>query len=177
MAPGSEQIVEHFELPAGNTAWIRKMHFQDIFKVHDLEVEAYQDPWSFSHFRHELIDSQVSWPLIAENELELLGYAIVWFVKDELHIANVATAPAHRRKGIATELLSVIMEEGINRQASRAYLEVRSSNIAAIKLYKKFGFESIGIRSMYYHDGENATLMQRILKGPFHTKLSAPLRK
>ena len=173
MSTSTEQHVERFVLPGGETAWIRMMCLQDVPKVHDLETKAYKDPWSLSHFRHEITDSTVSWPLIAECGVQLLGYAIVWFVEDELHIANIATAPEQRRKGIASQLLAVILEEGLNRQAQRAYLEVRGSNVAAFQLYKKFKIDLIGTRMRYYSDGEDAILMHRFLRPGFDSNITA----
>ena len=62
-------------------------------------------------------------------------------------------------------LLSAAQNEGSRRGAATALLEVRSANIAAISLYKKTGFQTIGIRPNYYpQTGESALVMSKRLK-------------
>jgi ribosomal-protein-alanine N-acetyltransferase len=89
-----------------------------------------------------------------------VGFLVAWHVADELHILNVATASAMRRRGVATALLI----EGLAYARSQAIriliLEVRRSNRAAIKLYRNLGFTALGMRPGYYADnGEDAIEM------------------
>jgi len=71
-------------------------------------------------------------------------------VLDELHINNLAVMPAHRRAGVATALLSGVLGDGARLGAKRATLEVRHSNVAAQRLYERFGFTVAGVRRKYY---------------------------
>jgi len=82
-----------------------------------------------------------------------------WIVADEVHVLNVATDPAHRRKGYARALLVQLFESARTLRARVAMLEVRLSNAAAIALYESFGFTAVGLRPHYYDDGEAALLM------------------
>ncbi len=92
--------------------------------------------------------------------MELLGFAIFWVVHDELHILNVATAPAHRRRGVARAVMEASIEFARGKKCTLATLEVRRSNEGAIDLYKSFGFRAVGIRPNYYVDeGEDAIVM------------------
>jgi ribosomal-protein-alanine N-acetyltransferase len=74
---------------------------------------------------------------------------------------NVAVAPAHRRRGIARMLLDTLFEQ--TADGRRGYtLEVRVSNVGAIKLYEALGFRSRGVRRGYYTDNrEDALIMWR----------------
>jgi len=88
----------------------------------------------------------------------LAGYAVLTRIADAWHLMNVAVDPAHRRLGIGTELvLSSLEQAGASIPVT---LEVRTSNRAAIALYRSLGFRPAGIRKGYYpDDGEDALLM------------------
>jgi ribosomal-protein-alanine N-acetyltransferase len=81
-------------------------------------------------------------------------------VHDELHILNVATAPEHRRRGVARAVLQAALDVGRQKRCTLATLEVRRSNGTALELYRSFGFRPVGIRPNYYVDeGEDAIVM------------------
>ena len=161
------KIFVQFTLKNGETAWIRNMKLEDLDQVLELENAIFPDPWTLSNFRHEVALSQVSWPIVAENRYEIVGYAVPWFVEDEMHLANIAVSPLYRRQGVGSMLMTVVLEEALARGARRAFLEVRPSNLDAIRLYKKFGFEKVGYRRRYYRNGEDALVMQRYLPQQF----------
>lgn len=79
---------------------------------------------------------------------------IGWHVADELHILNVATAPAARRRGLASELLLGALAYAAEQRLRIMLLEVRRSNSAAIALYRKHGFAVLGVRRKYYADND-----------------------
>lgn len=88
----------------------------------------------------------------------LAGYAVLTPVADAWHLMNVAVDPAHRRLGIGTELVLRSLEQA--GASTPVTLEVRTSNRAAIALYRSLGFRPAGIRTGYYpDDGEDALLM------------------
>ena len=151
------------KLENGETLIVRRMDLNDLESVTELEHMCFTDAWTLEHFEYEVSQSQVSVPLVAEIQGELVGYIIPWFVEDEIHIANLAVSPLHRRKKIAEKLLQLVLKEGEKQGSFYAYLEVRVSNLPAIRLYRKFGFAEAGIRSNYYRDGEDALLMERYL--------------
>lgn len=88
------------------------------------------------------------------------GFALTWRVADEVHLINIATHPAERRRGVARALLGALIEDALSSGARMVLLEVRRSNHAAIGLYRKHGFCAIGLRRAYYSDnGEDAVEM------------------
>ena len=163
-----------FKLHSGEDALIRNMQLDDLAAVHELECLIFQDAWSFANFRYEVVNSLVSWPLVVETNYEIIGYAVPWFVEDELHIANIATSLIYRRQGIAAQLMAVMLAEAKERQVHKAYLEVWISNEIAIQMYEKLGFQLTGMRRHYYHNGEDALLMQKQLPQQPGTNLSIP---
>jgi ribosomal-protein-alanine N-acetyltransferase len=81
-------------------------------------------------------------------------------VADELHIGNIAVAPAVRRRGIGRRILEHCLDDARARGIEIATLEVRVSNDPAIALYEKLGFRPVAMRRGYYSDtGEDALVM------------------
>ncbi len=88
------------------------------------------------------------------------GYAGLWAVCDEGHITTIAVEPPQRRRGVGELLLNGLIDLGFEMGVEVLTLEVRVSNIAAQRLYAKYGFEEAGRRIRYYTDnGEDALIM------------------
>jgi len=143
---------------------IRAMEESDLEEVVAIEKRLFRDPWTREHFRSELYDSPHSCAYVALWQGKRVGYIIVWCIADELHIANLAVDVPYRQRGIGQELLQWALDLGRRKGAKRALLEVRRSNAVAIALYRKFGFQQVGIRRRYYRpEGEDAILMEKTL--------------
>lgn len=88
------------------------------------------------------------------------AFLVGWHVADELHILNVATAPAARRRGLASRLLEDVFAYAAQHHLRILLLEVRRSNEPAIALYRRHGFSIFRVRRGYYADnGEDAIEM------------------
>lgn len=83
-----------------------------------------------------------------------------WLVADELHILNIAVHPRARRAGIGTVLMNEALSEAREKRIELLTLEVRRSNLAARRLYRKFNFEERRLRRNYYGVGEDALVME-----------------
>jgi len=79
------------------------------------------------------------------------------------HVISIAVLPEHQRGGIGYALMREAMQAMINYKAKECYLEVRASNVPAVNLYRKIGFEIIRTITGYYADGEAAYVMARKL--------------
>jgi ribosomal-protein-alanine N-acetyltransferase len=105
-----------------------------------------------------------AWLLIAEIDQagapERVGFILGWLVADELEIIDLVVDPQRRRQGIGQQLLAHLMKETAERGATTVVLEVRQSNEAAQKLYKKLGFLEVGRRPRYYQGSEDALLFR-----------------
>ena len=137
----------------------RKMTAEDAAGVEAVEKASFSMPWSRQSFWEEAANDKAYYLLALDGET-IIGYAGTWLVFDEAHITNVAIAPAYRGKGVGTqmmtEIIRIVKGQGINSKT----LEVRPSNVAALALYDKFGFKSVGRRRGYYQDnGEDAEIM------------------
>lgn len=90
---------------------------------------------------------------------EVCGYLMTLTLPPEMEILNITVSQKFRRQGIARDMMTWVLEEGIRRGCTDAFLEVRVSNVAAIKLYESFGFSVIHTRKKYYRDKEDALVM------------------
>ena len=124
-----------------------------------LERQCFSDPWSVEMLRPELPDESHEFLLAVEGE-ELLGYVGLMTVLDEGYLSNVAVSTAYRRQGIAEALLTALLARARARRLSFVTLEVRAGNTPAQTLYRKLGFQEVGVRRGYYeHPREDAVLM------------------
>jgi len=146
------------------TYFLRRMDSDDLHRVCALEKEIFPSPWSLRMLEEELKNTW-SIAMVVEFNGEVMGYLFSWIVADELHITNIAISFKHRRLGISEQMLVKLIRSAAKLDVKIAHLEVRRSNIAAIKLYRKLGFEIVGVREGYYEDeNEDALLMSRKLK-------------
>ncbi len=142
---------------------VRQMTGDDIEAVMAIEVASYPVPWKYEHFSDE-IAARYSWPLVAVEEGNVVGYVCLMSLFEEAQILNVAVSPSRQGRGIARILLKYAFALALEKGAETMSLEVRASNIAAISLYEKLGFTNVGIRSGYYESVEDAILMEKPLK-------------
>jgi ribosomal-protein-alanine N-acetyltransferase len=142
----------------------------DVEAVVAIERASFPRPWGPAQFLKEL---QQEWSTILLAVLpgasgqpeEVAGFVHFWVVHDEIHILNVACAPARRRQGIARRLLAETEARAHRAGSAMLTLEVRRSNVAAQELYAGLGYERVGVRKKYYtEEGEDAIVMTRTLK-------------
>jgi len=138
---------------------IRHAAKSDIPEIAEIEKVSFSDPWDKQLFL-DAIDSEDKYLIIAEGGKEIEGYVVFEKVLDEGHITNLAVAAKHRKKGIATGLVSNVLDLAKHLGIKEIFLEVRESNEAAKSLYSKFGFREIGRRKGYYPKaGESALVL------------------
>ena len=136
---------------------------EDVEEVVRLEKICFSDPWSKENFIDEL-QFKPAIPLVAKSGEEVVGYTCLWHLEDELEVANFAVSPAHRGKGIGEKIMKRIFQEAKGKGCKSIILSVRESNLAAIKLYTKFGFVEVGRRKKYYRlPTEDALTMHKTM--------------
>jgi len=141
---------------------IRPMRIEDVDEVALMERLIFPSPWPRQAFVDEIKEGPGSFSLVARLGRLLAGYLVAWFVLDEAHLGNIAVNPELRRRQIATELMNKLLGEAGTRMVTNMTLEVRVSNVAAIKLYRNLGFRAISMRRGYYIDNrEDAFVMLR----------------
>ena len=139
---------------------IRKMMLDDLEQVVAIDQVSFSLPWPLRSFYFELTDNPASRCWVAEQDGRVIAMIVAWLFVDEIHIATIATHPDFRRQGIGERLLAHTLQSAKEEGACTSFLEVRESNVAALEMYRKFGYVESGRRAMYYKDNdENAILM------------------
>jgi ribosomal-protein-alanine N-acetyltransferase len=96
----------------------------------------------------------------------LLGFLIASHVTAEWELENIVVAPASRRKGLATRLLTALLTRARETNSGSVFLEVRESNQAARALYIRLGFEESGRRKLYYANPQEDAVLYRLTLNP-----------
>jgi ribosomal-protein-alanine N-acetyltransferase len=153
---------------------IEQMTVNDIDAIVKIEEEAYgAHHWSKSSFYDEMSNNLAKYYIAKTPDGEIVGYAGTWHIIDEGHITTIAVKQSFRRKHIGESLIYAILEDCYKMGVKYLTLEVRVSNRAAISLYEKYGFSSLGARKGYYQDNnEDALIMwtENIFYDKFKTK-------
>lgn len=146
--------------PAAAPVTITAMRRRHLRGVHAIELAANSHPWALSLFAGELALGELRCYVVALEGSTVLGFGGVMFTGYEAHVTNVAVDPRVQRRGLATAIMSVLMDACVERGVDDVTLEVRVSNIAAQRLYQRFGFLPGGIRPAYYREPtEDALIM------------------
>ncbi len=139
---------------------IVKATSDDVADIKKIEDECFSVPWSEKSIE-ESLKNPCSHFYIAKVNNEAVGYIGVQIFSGEGYVTNVATLPEYRKQGIARAL----MERALENEMDFLTLEVRKSNLPAISLYRKLGFEEVGIRPKFYREpNEDAVLMTKFIK-------------
>ena len=150
----------------GDRFFIRRMREADLPAVRAIEALSFSNPWSENTFRGEIQNTSVSFPLVALRRPgdEVVGYIVYWQIRDDVQINNVAVHPDCRGLGIGEAMMRYAIARTREAGASFMTLEVRQSNAPAQTLYKKLGFEIMGVRKAYYtKPDEDAYVMALVL--------------
>ncbi|MDA8259775.1 MAG: ribosomal protein S18-alanine N-acetyltransferase [Betaproteobacteria bacterium] len=142
----------------------RTMTADDLDAVAAAEQRAYAFPWTRGNFSDSLAAGHGAW--LALEHGQMIGYAVMMQVLDEVHLLNITVLPELQRKGRGSELLQHLFALARMRSATRMLLEVRPGNVSGQALYQRHGFLEIGRRRDYYpaHQGrEDAIVMAREL--------------
>jgi [ribosomal protein S18]-alanine N-acetyltransferase len=129
---------------------LTRMRRRHLRRVLSIEARVYPRPWSASLFLAELSQRGSRTYLVARYAGEVVGYAGMMFLGREAHVTNIAVDPDYHGGKVGTRLLLALCTEAIAKGADSVSLEVRVSNDVAQAMYRKFGFEIVGLRKGYY---------------------------
>jgi ribosomal-protein-alanine N-acetyltransferase len=166
---------------------VERMTLADVPEVGALERMIFTLPWSNRAFEYELRYNPMAYFVVVRRssadagggeekqhplrgtisrlpskppQQPALGYGGFWLIVDEAHICTLAVHPEWRGRGLGELLLVHMVDLATTLNALVATLEVRTSNLVAQQLYRKYGFEVVGLRKGYYSDNhEDALIM------------------
>ena len=136
---------------------MRRRHIRQVLRI---EAQVYPRPWSMTLFLQEIARRSDRVYLVARLGAQVVGYGGMMTTGPEAHITTIAVDPAYHGRRIGTTVMVALMEAAIDRGARSVSLEVRMSNHVAQRMYRRFGFQAVGIRRGYYVEtGEDALVM------------------
>lgn len=136
-----------------------------IDKVLEIEKQCFPgEEWSYGMFESEL-KNRISVFIIGidDENGQVVCYGCIWLIADIGEITNIAVAPAYQGEGLGEKTLEILINLCKENGAKEINLEVKENNFPAISLYKKFEFETVGMRRNYYKDGSAAILMTKYI--------------
>ena len=140
---------------------ISEMNLLDLENIKDCLLTDFDNFWSYNILKQELENGK-SKHFVAKQENEIVGFAGILLIIDQVNIMNIVVKKDKRNFGIGSLLLEEIIRYSKIHNATSITLEVNEKNIAAIKLYKKYGFKQVGLRRKYYNNEDNAILMDLV---------------
>lgn len=122
-----------------------------------IDAQCFKKPWTWEsmvfEISHPLSVSAVVW-----RDGRVVGFAVGRVIADEAELMKIATLEKYRRQGIASEMMTELLEKMRKKGAITCYLEAASHNAAAIRLYESFGFEKVYVRELYYGDDDGVAM-------------------
>ena len=148
---------------------VERASAKDVAALAALEAACFSHPWTEAQLSAEVAAGPPGEVLVLRGPGERRGgpphlgaYCAYRVVFDEMHVMNVAVAPACRRQGLGRLLLRLAMRRAARAGARVALLDVRAGNRAALALYASLGFGRIGVRREYYRDPVEDALVLRL---------------
>lgn len=137
----------------------RELSLSEVDRALEIEEECFSSPWKRNDFIGMVEDVDKTY-IAAVLDDEIIGGACLRNIAGDGEVTNVAIKKAHRGAGYSEKLINALIEKGKDMGCEAFTLEVRVSNIPAIRCYEKCGFESAGIRPNFYeHPKEDAMIM------------------
>lgn len=134
--------------------------------VLEIEEAAFNNPTTREWYERELARPEVCFIYVLRTpEHPCAAFCAFWRIADQAHINNLAVRPELRGRGLGLQMLEAVIDEARRLGAESLALEVRRSNVAAQRLYKRAGFRENGVRKSYYTQPvEDALLLIKTLQ-------------
>ncbi len=136
---------------------IEKLCRAHLSAVAEIEALCFVDPWSEKALELLLTDAAEGYVCLQNDRV--LAYGGVLWAPDEGQITNIATHPEARRCGMAAAILENIIASACSRGCEQLSLEARVSNTPAVSLYRRYGFEQMGVRRGFYKNPREDALV------------------
>lgn len=161
MSPASSDEGTQLSEATRNRVTLAPMSQDDLDAVIAIEQTAYGHPWTRGNFRDSLNPLFMAQCLWLDGEL--LGYFLAMHGVEEMHLLNITVAPDRQGQGWGHMMLDALSLMSRHAGAQWLWLEVRQSNLRALKVYERYGFKQVSIRKDYYPAGrlqrEHAVVM------------------
>jgi len=141
-----------------NKIEISKMSINDLENIKHILIVDFDNFWNYEILKEDLT-SNTSTFYVAKYLNEIICFAGIKQICDEVELMNIVTKKNYRNMGIASLILKHIISSCKKNDIKCINLEVNSKNSIAINLYKKYNFKQVGLRKRYYNNTDDAILM------------------
>lgn len=140
---------------------------EDLDSVLAIEGASNPFPWSRSGFEKELSTAWSRFLVLTDDETDsrIFAYIVYWIQTEGVSLLNITVAPEWRGTGLSRKLMQLMIQDTIREEIPRILLEVRESNLTAIRLYESCGFKKTHERRSFYSNGESAWVMESRTEG------------
>jgi ribosomal-protein-alanine N-acetyltransferase len=138
---------------------IRPMATSDVTDVMRIERACFSTVWPSDAFYTELSTNKLAHYFVGLIEDRIVAYGGIWVILEDSHVTTLAVDPEYRGRRFGEVLLLRLVDEAIERGAAWMTLEVRESNAVAQRLYRKYGFTTVTMRTGYYSDDNESALI------------------
>ena len=138
---------------------ITPMTDKDIETISPIFNSEFDEFWNINNLKNDFANSNSKY-FVAKLDDEIVGFAGILKICNEVNIMNIATKVNKRHLGIGSKLLKTLISCAKDLKCTCITLEVNEHNTYAINLYKKFNFKRIGLRKKYYNNTDDAILMR-----------------
>lgn len=137
---------------------LRRVEPGDLYYIVELEEKAFgPDAFSLDYLFY-LYNRCRDYFFVADYKGLVVGYIVSCREGSQLHVHSVAVVEELRGRGIGRKLLEETIRVARENGLKAVYLEVKTTNTPALRLYEKLGFKRIGVKEKYYNDGSDAYL-------------------
>lgn len=132
---------------------IEEMQLSDLDELIEIENDIFNsDAWKKKDYEYELKDNDLSRMYVIKENNEIVAYGGLWFLFENADITTIGVKRNYWHQGYGEKMLRHLLQVAKENECEFAHLEVRVSNVKAINLYKKLGFEILRVRKGYYSD-------------------------
>jgi len=124
------------------------MRISDLEEIMEVELSLYDFPWTKSIFADCIQVGYSCWVYIQNYQIQ--AYCVLSAGAGEAHILTLCVHKSFQGQGLGKLLLEHLIDLAKEHKAEVLLLEVRPSNVAAVYLYDKYGFNEVGTRKGYY---------------------------
>lgn len=135
---------------------MKRRHLRQVLRIEEM---TYPRPWSFGLFLGELALKATRHYVVARVDNQVVGYGGLMWMDTDTHVTNIAVDPAWQQHAIGSRIMLNLAKKSLRWGCSDITLEVRQTNVAAQRLYFKFGFAPEGVRKAYYIDNKEDALI------------------
>jgi ribosomal-protein-alanine N-acetyltransferase len=137
---------------------LNKNNIKDVVAISNEQLG--EEAWTESQY-NDCIENKSYINYVLYFNDDVVAFLIAQNLTDSINLLLVATKKEYKKMGFASLLINKLLQEA-KKQNIKTWLEVKKTNLPAINLYTKLGFQLLYERAKYYKDGSPALILEKI---------------